>query len=68
MDSDQTPPPPSYAAAGVDELREQDVFARAMRPWLARTVARSPMVTSITGLASGYFATILQLEGLRRSP
>ena len=63
MDSDQTPPPPSYAAAGVDELREQDVFARAMRPWLARTVARSPMVTSITGLASGYFATILQLEG-----
>ena len=34
-----------------------------MRPWLARTVARSPMVTSITGLASGYFATILQLEG-----
>src|SRR5258708_6808039 len=63
MDSDQTPPAPSYAAAGVDEQREQDVFARAMRPWLARTATRSPLVTSITGLASGYFATILQLAG-----
>src|SRR5579863_956951 len=52
----------SYATAGVDEQREQDVFARAMRPWLARTAARSSMVTSITGLSSGYFATILQLE------
>ena len=54
--------PPSYATAGVDEQREQDVFARAMRPWLARTAARSSMVTSITGLSSGYFATILQLD------
>src|SRR6516165_69821 len=54
--------PPSYARAGVDEQREQDVFARAMRPWLARTAARSSMVTSITGLSSGYFATILQLD------
>ena len=53
---------PNYAAAGVDEQREQDVFARAMRPWLARTTARSSMVSSITGLSSGYFATILQLE------
>src|ERR1700730_6481856 len=54
--------PASYASAGGDEQREQDVFARAMRPWLARTAARSSMVTSITGLSSGYFATILQLE------
>ena len=54
--------PPSYARAGVDEQREQDVFARAMRPWLARTAARSSMVASITGLSSGYFATILQLD------
>jgi len=23
-----------YASAGVDEEREQDVFATAMRPWL----------------------------------
>jgi phosphoribosylformylglycinamidine cyclo-ligase len=52
----------TYAGAGVDEQREQDVFARAMRPWLARTAARSSMVTSITGLASGYFATLLQLQ------
>src|SRR5580658_2571376 len=52
----------TYAGAGVDEQHEQDVFARAMRPWLARTVARSSMVTSITGLASGYFATLLQLQ------
>ena len=37
-----------YASAGVDEEREQDVFARAMRPWLARTKVRSPLVTDIT--------------------
>src|SRR5260370_41321045 len=50
-----------YAIAGVDEEREQDVFARAMRPWLARTRGRSPMVTDITGLASGYFATLIHI-------
>jgi phosphoribosylformylglycinamidine cyclo-ligase len=50
-----------YARAGVDEEREQDVFARAMRPWLARTKVRSPLVTSITGLASGYFATLMHI-------
>jgi phosphoribosylformylglycinamidine cyclo-ligase len=59
MDQDQ--PPSSYASAGVDEEREQDVFARAMRPWLARTKIRSPLVTGITGLASGYFATLMQI-------
>ncbi|MBV9208755.1 MAG: phosphoribosylformylglycinamidine cyclo-ligase, partial [Actinobacteria bacterium] len=58
---DTGPTPPSYAAAGVDEQREQDVFARAMRPWLARTRARSPLVTSISGLASGYFATLMKI-------
>ena len=62
MDTNRDQTPPSYATAGVDEQREQDVFARAMRPWLARTAARSSMVSSITGLSSGYFATILQLE------
>ena len=50
-----------YASAGVDEEHEQDVFARAMRPWLARTTVRSPMVTHITGLASGYFATMMHI-------
>ena len=50
-----------YASAGVDEEREQQVFARAMRPWLARTAVRSPMVASITGLASGYFATMMHI-------
>jgi phosphoribosylformylglycinamidine cyclo-ligase len=50
-----------YASAGVDEEREQDVFAAAMRPWLARTAVRSPLVTSITGLASGYFATLMHI-------
>jgi phosphoribosylformylglycinamidine cyclo-ligase len=59
MDSDQIPS--SYASAGVDEEHEQDVFARAMRPWLARTKVRSPMVTQITGLASGYFATLMHI-------
>jgi phosphoribosylformylglycinamidine cyclo-ligase len=58
---DQDLPPPSYASAGVDEALEQDVFTRAMRPWLARTQARSPMVTSIDGLASGYFATLINV-------
>jgi phosphoribosylformylglycinamidine cyclo-ligase len=51
----------SYAQAGVDEEREQVAFARVMRPWLARTKVKSPLVTSITGLASGYFATIMHL-------
>jgi phosphoribosylformylglycinamidine cyclo-ligase len=50
-----------YASAGVDEQREQDVFAQAMRPWLARTAVRSSLVTSITGLASGYFATLMHI-------
>jgi phosphoribosylformylglycinamidine cyclo-ligase len=59
MEQDQ--PPSSYASAGVDEEREQDVFARAMRPWLARTKVRSSLVTSITGLASGYFATMMHI-------
>ena len=62
MDTNRDHTPASYATAGVDEQREQDVFARAMRPWLARTAARSSMVTSISGLSSGYFATILQLQ------
>lgn len=53
--------PSSYAQAGVDEEREQAAFARVMRPWLARTKVKSPLVTSITGLASGYFATIMHL-------
>src|ERR1700678_2159178 len=55
------PAPTSYAQAGVDEEREQAAFARVMRPWLARTKVRSPMVTQITGLASGYFATLMHL-------
>src|SRR6201991_1032290 len=50
-----------YASAGVDEEREQDVFATAMRPWLARPAVRSPLVTSISGLASGYFATLMHI-------
>jgi phosphoribosylformylglycinamidine cyclo-ligase len=63
MSASQTPEhlPSSYAEAGVDEEREQVAFARVMRPWLARTKVRSPLVTSITGLASGYFATIMHL-------
>jgi phosphoribosylformylglycinamidine cyclo-ligase len=51
----------AYAEAGVDEEREQSAFSRVMRPWLARTQVRSPMVTSITGLSSGYFSTIMHL-------
>ena len=50
-----------YVSAGVDEEHELDVFAQAMRPWLARTAVRSSLVTSITGLASGYFATLMHI-------
>jgi phosphoribosylformylglycinamidine cyclo-ligase len=53
--------PSAYAEAGVDEEREQNAFSRVMRPWLARTEVKSPMVTSITGLSSGYFSTIMHL-------
>src|SRR5580693_194985 len=53
--------PSTYVAAGVDEEREQTAFGRVMRPWLARTKVKSPLVTSITGLASGYFATLMHL-------
>jgi phosphoribosylformylglycinamidine cyclo-ligase len=53
--------PSTYAQAGVDEEREQSAFSRAMRPWLARTTVKSPMVTSITGLASGYFASMMHI-------
>ena len=61
MTSPQPSPEPTYRSAGVDEEREQDAFARVMRPWLARTAVRHPMVTSITGLASGYFATLMHI-------
>ena len=53
--------PSTYVEAGVDEEREQSAFGRVMRPWLARTKVKSPMVTSITGLSSGYFATLMHL-------
>src|ERR1700745_2313735 len=53
--------PSAYAAAGVYEEREQNAFSRVMRPWLARPQVKSPMVTSITGLSSGYFATLMHL-------
>jgi phosphoribosylformylglycinamidine cyclo-ligase len=53
--------PATYAQAGVDEEREQSAFSRAMRPWLARTTVKNPMVTSITGLASGYFASMMHI-------
>jgi phosphoribosylformylglycinamidine cyclo-ligase len=53
--------PSTYAEAGVDEEREQTAFSRVMRPWLARTRVKSSMVTSITGLSSGYFATLMHL-------
>lgn len=52
---------PTYATSGVDEALEQSVFAKVMRPWLAKTAVRNSMVSAITGLSSGYFATILQL-------
>src|SRR6201998_2437092 len=55
------PPPSTYAEAGVDEERERVAFARVMPPWRAPTKVKSPLVTSITGLSSGYFSTIMHL-------
>lgn len=52
---------PTYSDSGVDEELEQTVFRRAMLPWLRQTTVRSPLVSEITGLASGYFATLLRL-------
>ncbi|MBO0821420.1 MAG: phosphoribosylformylglycinamidine cyclo-ligase [Nocardiopsaceae bacterium] len=57
----EQPTPATYAEAGVDEEREQTAFGRVMRPWLTRTKVKSPMVASITGLSSGYFATLMHL-------
>ena len=61
MTQPEQKPETSYRDAGVDEAREQDAFSKVMRPWLARTQVASPLVTSITGLASGYFATLLHI-------
>jgi phosphoribosylformylglycinamidine cyclo-ligase len=61
MTQPEQKPETSYRDAGVDEEREQDAFSKVMRPWLARTAVRSPLVTSITGLSSGYFATLLHI-------
>src|SRR5436190_586695 len=52
---------PTYAGSGVDEEREQSAFARVMRPWLTRTAVRSSLVSSVSGLSSGYFATLMHL-------
>lgn len=54
-------PTPTYASSGVDEALEQSVFGQVMRPWLSKTAVRSTLVSSITGLSSGYFATLLHL-------
>jgi phosphoribosylformylglycinamidine cyclo-ligase len=61
MTQPEQKPETSYRDAGVDEEREQDAFSKVMRPWLARTQVASPLVTSITGLASGYFATLVHI-------
>jgi phosphoribosylformylglycinamidine cyclo-ligase len=52
---------PTYASSGVDEALEQSVFAEVMRPWLSKTAVRTALVSKITGLSSGYFATLLHI-------
>ena len=52
-----------YAAAGVDEEREQLALASAMRPWLEKTRAANPSVRVASGIGSGHFASVLHLEG-----
>lgn len=56
------PLPKEYAAAGVDEEREQLAFLRVMRPLLEKTRSSNPRVKSLAGVRSGHFATVLQLD------
>lgn len=54
-----------YAAAGVDEEREQAAFAAVMRPWLEKTRVARPGVRVTSGIGSGHFASVLSLgDGL----
>lgn len=53
----------SYTRAGVDEAREQAAFASAMRPWLARTEVARPGVRVLGGIGSGFFASVLGVDG-----
>ncbi|MEW6154796.1 MAG: phosphoribosylformylglycinamidine cyclo-ligase [Actinomycetota bacterium] len=48
-----------YAAAGVDEEREQAAFGSSMRPWLERTAVARPGVRVLAGIGSGHFASVL---------
>ncbi len=50
-----------YAAAGVDEAREQAAFGAAMRPWLEKTRVANPHVRVRSGIGSGHFASVLDL-------
>lgn len=52
-----------YASSGVDEDREQAAFAAAMRPWLAKTRIARPDVRVASGIGSGHFASVLDIDG-----
>jgi phosphoribosylformylglycinamidine cyclo-ligase len=52
-----------YAAAGVDEEREQSAFAAVMRPWLEKTRIANPDVRVASGIGSGHFASVLSFAG-----
>lgn len=55
-----------YAAAGVDEEREQAAFASVMRPHLESTAIRRSGVEVLAGIGSGHFASVLGLAGGQR--
>lgn len=51
-----------YAAAGVDEEREQVVFRQAMLPLLQGLTMRNERVRGLAGVATGHFATVIQID------
>lgn len=52
-----------YSASGVDEESEQLIFRQTMLPLLsALQMKRSDRVKPIAGVASGHFATVLQID------
>lgn len=56
-----------YSISGVDEEREQAAFSSVMRPWLEKTKIVNKRVKILAGVASGHFATVLQIDPVRQN-
>jgi phosphoribosylformylglycinamidine cyclo-ligase len=46
----------------VDEEREQSAFREVMQPWIERFSAESNQIEFLSGLKSGFYATVLRLR------